>query len=52
VLTHAGCISHGKVEQLAHERFSKFEEQRRYAESLVAEEEYLHELETLEKEAT
>jgi hypothetical protein len=52
VLTHAGGISHEKAEQLVHERFSKFEEQRRYAESLAAEEEYLHELETLEKEAT
>lgn len=52
VLTHAGSISHEKAEQLAHERFSKFDEQRRNVEALTAEEEYLHELEILEKEPT
>ena len=49
VLTHAGSISHEKAEQLAHERFSKFDEQCRNVETLAAEEEYLHELEILEK---
>lgn len=52
VLTHAGSILHEKAEQLAHERFSKFDEQRRNVEALAAEEEYLNELEILEKETT
>lgn len=46
VLTHAGSISHEKAEQLAHDRFNKFDEQRHIAETLVAEGEYLQELET------
>jgi hypothetical protein len=49
VLTHAGRISHEKAEQLAHERFNKFDEQRRNVETFAAEEEYLHELEVLKK---
>lgn len=50
VLMHAGSISHEKAEQLVHERFDKFDGQRRSAEALAAEEEYLQELAVLEKE--
>jgi hypothetical protein len=50
VLTHTGSISHVKAEQLAHEQFDKFDEQRRNVEKLAAEKEYLQELEILEKE--
>lgn len=50
VLTHAGSISHEKAEQLVSQRFNKFDEQRRNAERLSAEEEYLEELAVLEKE--
>jgi len=34
VLTHAGSISHEKAEQLAHERFDSFDENRRKAEAV------------------
>lgn len=49
VLTHAGSISHEKAEQLAREQFESFDEQRRSAEAIIAEEEYLKELEELEE---
>jgi len=50
VLMHAGSISHEKAERLVRERFDKFDEQRRSAEMVAAEEEYLQELAVLEKE--
>jgi hypothetical protein len=51
VLIHAGSISHEKAEQFAHEHFHLFDKQRRIAENLAAEEEYLQELEVLEKKS-
>ncbi len=49
VLRHAGSISNEEAEKIAHEKFNLFDTQRRETEFLAAEEEYLLEFETIEK---
>ena len=50
-LLHSGSISHEQAENLAHERFEKYDERRRDSERIAAEDEYIHELESFGKEA-
>lgn len=47
VLNHAGGVSHGHAESIAHERFAAFDLQRRDAERLKAEAAHLEELEDI-----
>jgi len=49
ILKNAGSISHEQAEMLAHEKFETFDHKRLDAEKKASENEYLEELEVLEK---
>lgn len=50
VLTHAGTVSHARMEKIVGERFSEFDTARRDAEAAEAEKEELEDLKALESE--
>ncbi|MCH8526398.1 MAG: virulence RhuM family protein [Kiritimatiellae bacterium] len=50
ILTHAGTVTREEMEQVARERYERFDEQRRLAEARLADAEDLAELEQLEKQ--
>ncbi len=49
LLKGAGRISHGRMQQVAHERYAEFDAKRRLAEALAADVEDIKELEAVEK---
>lgn len=51
VLQDAGSVSHTRMEQVVHERYDRFDRQRRKAEAEAAERDALAELERIEDEA-
>ena len=50
VLTHAGTVSHARMEKIVGERFTEFDTARRQAEAVEAEKEELEDLQALETE--
>jgi hypothetical protein len=49
VLDRAGSVSHEQAKQVAHDRYERFDAQRRSAEALAADAEDLQALEAVEK---